>query len=84
MRNKTFICWALRDEDELFDQGFGYPILYATEEQAERDIRNPHLNPIQVEVVVRPAFAGSLNEQDATLPGHQIKELARKELERKP
>lgn len=55
MNEKRFICWALRDGDQLFYQGFGYPTLYATEEEAERDIRNPHLNPVQVEVVVRQA-----------------------------
>lgn len=60
MKERVFVCWALRDGDELFYQGWGYPDLYATKEQAERDIRNPHLNSVQVEVVVRkkPTEAG--------------------------
>jgi len=53
MKTRTFVCWALRDGDTLFYQGWGYPQLYATQDEAEKDIRNPHLNAIQVEVVVR-------------------------------
>lgn len=55
MKERRFICWALRDGDQLFYQGWGYPKLYATEDEAEADIRNPHLNPVQVEVIVHEA-----------------------------